>query len=162
LLATVLDSSGRVGILLAVTLLIGLIGSMLTPAPPASAAVSMAAARRTQALHEAASLKGRPYHYGATGPRAFDCSGYTRYVMAHVGKHLPRTSRQQYAASRKIARGAARPGDLVFFKSRGRVTHVALYAGGHQVWHAPHSGARVRKERIWTGHWSAGRVLPVA
>jgi cell wall-associated NlpC family hydrolase len=162
LLATVLVSSGRAGILLAITLLIGLICSLLTTAEPASASVSMAAARRAEAVHVAASLKGRPYHYGATGPRVFDCSGYTRYVLARVGKHLPRTSRRQYAASRKIARGAARPGDLVFFKSGGRVTHVALYAGGHQVWHAPHSGARVRKERIWTDNWSAGRVLPVA
>ena len=162
MLASVVDSSGRAGILLAVTLLIGLLGSLLTPALPASAGVSMAAARRTQAVDVAASLKGRPYHYGATGPRAFDCSGYTRYVLARVGEHLPRTSRQQYAASRKIARGSARPGDLVFFKSGGRVTHVALYAGAHEVWHAPHSGARVREERIWTGNWSAGRVLPAA
>ena len=129
LLATVLDSCGRAGVLLAFTLLIGLLGSLLTPAGPTSAAVSMAASRRTQAVHVAASLTGHPYHNGASGPRAFDCSGYTRYVLAHVGKHLPRTSRQQYAASRKIARGAARPGDLVFFKSGRRVTHVALYAG---------------------------------
>ena len=161
MLASVVDSSGRAGILLAVTLLIGLLGSLLTPALPASAAVSMAAARRTQAVDVAASLKGRPYHYGATGPRAFDCSGYTRYVLARVGERLPRTSRQQYAASRKIARGSARPGDLVF-KSGGRVTHVALFAGAHEVWHAPHSGARVREERIWTRNWSAGRVLPAA
>jgi cell wall-associated NlpC family hydrolase len=43
--------------------------------------------------------------------------------------------------------------------SGGRVYHVGIYAGRNRIWHAPHSGARVRRDPIWTTSWRAGRVL---
>ncbi len=115
-------------------------------------------ARITAVLGTAASLKGRPYRYGATGPRAFDCSGYVKYVYARNGVKLPRTAQQQYRASRKINKQKIRKGDLVFFGGAYKY-HVAVYAGDGMIWHAPSSGKTVRKVRIWTSNWSAGRVL---
>ncbi len=115
-------------------------------------------ARITAVLGTAASLKGRPYRYGATGPRAFDCSGYVKYVYARNGVKLPRTAQQQYRASRKINKEKIRKGDLVFFGGAYKY-HVAVYAGDGMIWHAPSSGKTVRKVRIWTSNWSAGRVL---
>jgi cell wall-associated NlpC family hydrolase len=115
-------------------------------------------ARITAVLGTAASLKGRPYRYGATGPRAFDCSGYVKYVYARHGIKLPRTAQQQYRASRKISKSQIRKGDLVFFGGAHKY-HVAVYAGDGTIWHAPSSGKTVRKVRIWTSNWSAGRVL---
>ena len=44
-------------------------------------------------IRTAKSLKGRPYRYGAAGPRAFDCSGYTLYVLRKQGIKLPRHRR---------------------------------------------------------------------
>ena len=106
---------------------------------------------RAKVLTEAAKLKGIPYIYGGTTTSGFDCSGYTGYVYKKAGKVLPRTSRQQYSAITHISRTAAKPGDLVFFKSGGgSVYHVGIYAGGNMLWHSSRPGRPVAKAQIWT------------
>jgi len=104
--------------------------------------------------------RGIRYRAGGTSPHTgFDCSGYTRYVYAQLGLRLPRVSRDQYASTRHIAKSQAVPGDLVFFHSRsGRVYHAAIYAGNGYVWHSPHTGSRVKLERIWTSLWYVARI----
>src|SRR5512141_847905 len=119
-------------------ILVGALVASTSLAVPAADAMS--APTRNHVLHIAASKKGTPYRYGATGPRAFDCSGYTRWVYAKVGRHLPRTSSEQSNATRHVSRSDRRVGDLVFFKSGGHVYHVAIYAGHNTVWHAPRTG----------------------
>jgi cell wall-associated NlpC family hydrolase len=109
-------------------------------------------------LREAAKLKGTPYRYGGTSPRGFDCSGYTGYVYKRAGKKLPRTSRAQYSATKHLSRRAAKPGDLVFFKSSGgRVYHVGIYAGGNMLWHSSKPGVPVKKAKIWSSRVAFGR-----
>ena len=88
----------------------------------------------------------------------FDCSGLTLYAYGRAGKRLPRTAQQQYAASTRISRAAARPGDLVFFHSGRTIYHVAVYAGAGWIWHAPKPGKRVAKVRLWTSAVTYGRV----
>lgn len=105
----------------------------------------------------AATKKGTPYRYGATGPRAFDCSGYTGWVYRQVRKSIPRTADQQYRATLHISRASARPGDLVFFGGSHK-SHVAIYAGGNLMWHAPHSGTTVTLAKIYTTKVVFGRV----
>jgi cell wall-associated NlpC family hydrolase len=107
-----------------------------------------------RAIQVAASLRGRPYVYGATGPRTFDCSGYTQYVFSRLGKRLPRTTYQQYAVT-KIPRSQLRPGDLIFTPGLG---HVGIYAGYGSMWNAPHTGASVRLERVYDPGYLVGRV----
>ncbi len=103
---------------------------------------------------------GIPYRAGGTTPRTgFDCSGYTKYVYAQLGISIPRVSRDQYRWSRHISIKQAVPGDLIFFhSSSGRVYHAAIYAGHGYVWHSPHTGSRVKLERIWTSAYYVGRV----
>jgi cell wall-associated NlpC family hydrolase len=119
-----------------------------------------AALRGTVVIAVARRYRGIAYHAGGTTPRSgFDCSGYTKYVFAQVGIRLPRVSRDQYAWSKHISLAQAVPGDLVFFhSSSGRVYHAAIYAGHGYVWHSPHTGTRVRLERIWTSAFYVGRV----
>ncbi|MGW2277335.1 C40 family peptidase [Streptomyces sp. NPDC001770] len=117
-----------------------------------------AAAQSTKALRVAASKKGAPYQWGATGPRRFDCSGLTLYSFKRVGKKLPRTAQQQYNKTRHIASSQRRRGDLVFFHSGRSVYHVGIYAGNGKIWHSPKTGAVVRLERIWTKRVWYGRV----
>ncbi len=125
----------------------------------AAAAAARATAVRNKVLIQAAALKGRPYRYGAMGPSAFDCSGFTKYVFAKAGVSLPRIAQQQLRASHRISKAAVRPGDLIFFVSGGHAYHVAIYAGNGMIWHSPRSGKTVTKVKIWTSSWVAGRVI---
>lgn len=88
----------------------------------------------------AKSFLGCAYEYGAAGPNAFDCSGFTQYVYKHFGKSIPRNSAAQYSSCTKISKSSLQPGDLVFFTSSGSgVGHVAIYMGNGQIIHAANS-----------------------
>ena len=88
---------------------------------------------------------GAPYVYGATGPHAFDCSGFTRYVYKH-GAHvaLPRTAEAQREATQPIARGLERPGDLAFF-GYGTASHVGMVLDHGKMIDAQNRGVIVEK-----------------
>nr|WP_251006027.1 NlpC/P60 family protein [Carnobacterium sp. ISL-102] len=73
---------------------------------------------------------GTPYLWGGTSTNGFDCSGFTSYVFAKVGITLPRTAAAQYASSTKVTN--PQPGDLVFFKDGGSISHVGIYVGNGQ------------------------------
>ncbi|KOT88214.1 glycoside hydrolase [Streptomyces sp. NRRL F-5755] len=125
---------------------------------PGASAEAEAASSSAAALRIAASKKGSPYKYGATGPYRFDCSGLTLYSFKRAGKRLPRTAAAQYNRTRHLSASARRLGDLVFFHSRRGVYHVGIYAGNGKIWHAPKPGTVVRLERIWSRSVSYGRV----
>jgi cell wall-associated NlpC family hydrolase len=108
---------------------------------------------------EARRVEGVPYRYGGTSPSTgFDCSGFTSYVFRRAGKIIPRTSGAQAAASRRVSAASLRPGDLVFFRPSGRVSHVAIYAGRGMVWEAPGTGGRVRLAPMWKVSRFYGRM----
>ena len=126
----------------------------------AASAASAASSVGEQAVALAAQQAGKPYRYGSTGPSSFDCSGFTTYIYStRLGKSIPRTSAQQAAALPAVAQSAKRPGDLLFFRSGGRISHVSIYAGGNQMWDAPTAGNVVRKRAIYTGSYTVGRIV---
>ncbi|MEU6279221.1 C40 family peptidase [Streptomyces sp. NPDC047028] len=125
---------------------------------PGLSADASAATMATKALRVAASKKGSPYQWGATGPRRFDCSGLTLYSYKKAGKKLPRTAAQQYNRTHHISAGHRKPGDLVFFHYGSSVYHVGIYAGKGKIWHAPRTGDVVKLEKLWTKHVWYGRV----
>jgi cell wall-associated NlpC family hydrolase len=133
-----------------------------TVGKPATAVVTThlsATARRAafgrSVLAEAARHRGVPYVYGASGPGAFDCSGFTSYVYRKMGISLPHSSYGQFAMVEHIPRGAALPGDLIFLNGLG---HVAIYAGHGMMWDAPSPGGRVSERPIYSSAYLVGRV----
>jgi cell wall-associated NlpC family hydrolase len=75
----------------------------------------------------------------------FDCSGLMLYAFNGVGVSLPRVSRNQFTAGRKVPISDIRAGDMVFFKNGGApIHHVAMYIGNGKMIEAPYTGARVR------------------
>lgn len=115
------------------------------------------------ALGVARDLLGAPYRSGGDSPAGFDCGGLVQYSFSSVGIRLPRSSREQHAATRPVSRSALAPGDLVFFRIGRSVSHVGIYAGGSVFIHSPSSGGVVMRSRLdepyWERHWAgAGRV----
>ncbi|QKG20364.1 C40 family peptidase [Actinomadura verrucosospora] len=105
---------------------------------------------------------GKPYRWGATGPSSYDCSGLAMAAWRRAGVRLPRVTYSQYrSVKRKVGLGALRPGDLVFFHGR---SHVGIYVGHGRFLHAPHTGARVRIDRLGAARKRqfAGAVRPGA
>ncbi|MEV1023551.1 NlpC/P60 family protein [Streptomyces sp. NPDC050264] len=89
---------------------------------------------------------GKPYVWGAEGPKAFDCSGLTSQAWAHAGRVIPRTSQEQWATLPRVPLSGLRPGDLVVYFPKA--THVAMYLGDGMVVQAPRPGARVKVSPI--------------
>lgn len=84
---------------------------------------------------------GSPYAYGAAGPDAFDCSGFTSWVYQQVGKTIPRTSEAQASSGQPVAYDDLQPGDIVAFYSGA--SHVGIYAGNGQIIDALNEGTPV-------------------
>lgn len=106
---------------------------------------------------------GRPYVYSASGPEAFDCSGFTRWAWMQMGVTLPHNSGAQWDAVERIGLDELQPGDIVFDWGPGESSpgHVGLYVGDGMMIHAPNGGGVVRYDPLawWTGATvAAGRV----
>jgi len=91
---------------------------------------------------------GSRYVWGASRPGAFDCSGFTSYVMKHArGKIIPRVSRRQAYYGKYVSRRNLRAGDLIFFDTsrsrRGYVNHVGIYIGNGKFIQASSAKHRV-------------------
>ncbi|KAB2351874.1 NlpC/P60 family protein [Actinomadura rudentiformis] len=111
--------------------------------------------RADRAVRFALKQRGRPYVYGDTGRRGFDCSGLVQQAWRHAGVSVPRVAATQYRKIRNhVARNKLRPGDLVFFHGLG---HVGLYIGKSRFIHAPSTGRRVSIERL-NGHYRRSYV----
>jgi len=78
-----------------------------------------------------------------------------QYVYRRLGIAVPRTTYAQYARLRHISRTAMEPGDLIFLD---RLGHVGIYAGFGFIWHAPHTGTRVKLSLIWDPRYVVARV----
>ena len=81
----------------------------------------------------------------------FDCSGLMIYAFApSIGRSLPHYSGSQYNSGRKVPLVRKRPGDMLFWATRGRIHHVALYIGDGKMIEAPQSGSEVRISSVRT------------
>lgn len=97
---------------------------------------------------------GKPYVWGAVGPRSFDCSGLTMYVYGAMGVSLPHYSGDQFSMGSPVSKGNLQPGDLVFFNTYGSISHVGIYVGGGEFIHAPGSGRGVTVSDINSGYYA--------
>lgn len=102
---------------------------------------------------------GKPYIFGATGPDAFDCSGFTQYVFRKFGYNITRTTYTQVNQGVHVPQSQLQPGDLVF--TRGTVSrpeHVGIYIGNGKMIHASRPGVGVVVGSMYN-YVTARRVL---
>lgn len=88
---------------------------------------------------------GKPYIWGGTGPRGFDCSGLTMEAWRHAGVHIPRTSEAQLARLKRIPLRKLRAGDILVFLGGA---HVALYIGHNRLIVAPQTGEKIQEAKF--------------
>lgn len=105
---------------------------------------------------------GKSYVWGANGPSSYDCSGFTKSILAKVNKYPPRTAADQFLANpNKVDIPDLQLGDLVFFKNTGSrrgITHVGLYIGNGLMVHASSSYNSVKIESVFGGYFSGKYV----
>jgi cell wall-associated NlpC family hydrolase len=86
------------------------------------------------AFTQTAMQQSNYYLWGGTVGPNYDCSGLMQSAFASVGIWLPRDAYQQEAFTQNINITELAPGDLVFFGTPIKATHVGLYLGnGHYI-----------------------------
>lgn len=108
----------------------------------------------------AANFLGTPYVWGGSTPQpGFDCSGFVKYVYAHFGISLSRTTYTQVNQGRAVSRSELQPGDLVFFGSASSPYHVGIYVGGGTYIHAPQTGEVIKYSKLGSTFSVARRII---
>jgi len=122
-----------------------------SPAVELQFAVSAQALAMQGVVDRALGYLGVPYRFGGSSPQGgFDCSGLVTHVYREtLGVMLPRTARQLGKVGVPVVRDDLRPGDLVFFNTRGAPnSHVGIYLGESRFIHAPRSRTLVRIDSL--------------
>jgi len=76
------------------------------------------------------------YLWGGTVAPNYDCSGLMQAAFASVGIWIPRDAYQQEAFGEAIALGDLQIGDLLFFGTPVKATHVGMYIGNNEYIHS--------------------------
>lgn len=124
-------------------------------------------ATRKKLVEVAFKYRGVPYVYGAESPKAFDCSGFVRYVYREAfGIELPRSARGFYSAGTPIDWRAAKMGDVFIYDTVGGApSHVSIAVGDGTVIHAVSDGPRTgvilspMTDRYWEPRLIAARTF---
>ncbi|PWU02737.1 MAG: hypothetical protein C5B52_04785 [Bacteroidetes bacterium] len=104
-----------------------------------------------------------PYRMGGSTHNGIDCSAFVQMLMSTVyGVDIPRTAREQKQMTASISSKELKEGDLVFFNTRGGISHVGVYLRNNKFVHAATSGG-VMISDLDDPYWShryrgAGRV----
>ena len=97
---------------------------------------------------------GTPYRLGGTTKKGVDCSAFSQFLFASVyDLSIPRTAREQYNLTSRISRTQLNEGDLIFFNTRGGISHVGVYLQNNKFVHASTSGG-VMISNIFDEYWA--------
>lgn len=93
---------------------------------------------------------GKPYVWGASGLKGFDCSGFVWRVLLDTGVPLKRTTARKLYVSLPQVRPAENwlPGDIVFFDD---LRHCGIVNSRSDFYHAGTSSGvtRARFDPLW-------------
>lgn len=108
-------------------------------------------------ITEAEKYLGYPYVWGGSSPStSFDCSGFVSWVINHCGNGWNvgrQTANGLMGKCDIIAKGEAKPGDLIFFQktyNTSGASHVGIYVGNGMMIHC---GSPISYASIETSYW---------
>jgi len=109
---------------------------------------------------------GYPYAYAGEGPYAFDCSGFTKFVIQNtLGIDITHDMFTQIGMGQSVGMDELQPGDLVFFANTFRpgLSHAGIYVGGGQFVHAENESTGVTVSDLnsdyYGSRWAGGTRL---
>jgi cell wall-associated NlpC family hydrolase len=114
-------------------------------APQPSTAEIQARIPEVLAFAQAAMTQPNTYLWGGTVGPNYDCSGLVQHAFSSQGIWLPRDAYQQEAFVQPLKNpgdrpadlvGVLEPGDLIFFGTPLKATHVAMYVGESSYIHS--------------------------
>jgi cell wall-associated NlpC family hydrolase len=108
---------------------------------PSAAALPMTG---SDVVRAAQMFTGLPYLWAGRSGFGFDCSGLTSLVLRAHGVVTPRDADAQAVKGTKVSSSVPRPGDLLFYATRGYVHHVSFYAGNGRMVQSPRTGSAVQ------------------
>lgn len=115
-------------------------------------------AARTDKIAQAAYAQlGKRYRSGAASPqKGFDCSGLVWWSYKQHGINVPRITKDQAKAGKRVSKKAARPGDIVVFRTSHSPNglHTGIYAGEEKFIHSPSAGKTVCMDSLRASWWS--------
>lgn len=109
-----------------------------------------------KAIQLAVSQVGKPYIWGAAGPRGFDCSGLLWWAYKNAGFKVSASRWTTYtmlSSMKKVDPKNPAPGDFLF----PHTGHVVMYIGGKKVVEAPRTGLNVRVMPWTESRWVYAR-----
>ena len=164
------------------TLLLTLLSFWLPSGTPAMdtpqtavASADTASARIADRIIEEASLYiGTPYRYGAGGPKAFDCAGFSSFIFRQFGYRLSHSSKGQAKEGRAVEGPLSnlQKGDIAVFGARRNkddVGHVGIVIDvngsgtNFRFIHAARGGVMIselQEEYYRERYLGARRILP--
>ncbi len=114
--------------------------------------------KKEQVVEYAKQYLGCKYVYGGSGPKTFDCSGFTMYVFKNFGVTLSHSAIAQSKVGTYVAKEDLQPGDLVFFtdyETGVGIGHCGIYVGDGDFIHASSgTGYCVKISTLLSGSYS--------
>lgn len=97
---------------------------------------------------------GTPYAYGGESRKGIDCSAFVQVLYSNAySTRLPRSTNAQRKVGKSVRRSDLRTGDLVFFDTGPRQSHVGVYIGNDEFAHAS-SSSGVTVSSLSEAYWN--------
>jgi len=112
---------------------------------------------RNQVINTARKHLGDSYQFAGRGPKYFDCSGLVSYTLQNNDIDIKGSSSFMSTLGRAIDLDKARPGDLIFFKNKGQVSHVSFISKvtPKSIWviHSTSSKGVIEEDILASSYW---------
>lgn len=123
--------------------------------------------RRLILINEALKYLNIRYKYAGADENGFDCSGLIyKSALDSIKLQLPRSVSAIAQFVKKIEDDKALPGDLLFFNTTGKISHIGIYLGEGRFVHSASSGEKTGviisslEEKYWKKAYRfAGRII---